>query len=285
MSSSTLRHNPYMIFEGSRTPPGLYARQKWLSQGETESYKTDFDATVAELISIGVRPSNRSERILETLHRLFGLHLTVRNPNPIIEAALSELIAGNRVRSQKIEMVLMPDRLRGLPFAATRWTYFIVPATLFLLAIFGKATTLEANQLYAQFAADVAESAEFQRNTVAMHNALRALVVHPDDRFRPAIRSAVSWFAARQTARGDWGPKIPFFQAVNALAHLNIPEADAQFDNALIHIINSQNTDGTWGSADQEWQTFLVVHALRNKGILGSGSKDKAQFDAKAEHT
>ena len=30
----------------------------------------------------------------------------------------------------------------------------------------------------------------------------------------------------------------------------------------------SQNDDGTWGSADKEWQTFLVVHALRNQGIL-----------------
>ncbi len=151
----------------------------------------------------------------------------------------------------------------------TSWAFFIGPATLFLLAIFGKATALEVNRLYTQLAADVAESAEFQSDMAAMHNALRALVVHPDDRFRPAIRSAVSWFAARQTARGDWGPNIPFSQAVNALAHLNIPEVDAQFDNALVHIINSQNTDGTWGSADQEWQTFLVVHALRNKGILG----------------
>ena len=269
MSSPILKHSPYTIFKGSRTPPGLYARQKWLNQGETESYKTDFDATVAELISIGVGPGNRSERILETLHRLFGLHLTVRNPNPFIENALSDLIAENRDRPQKIETVLMPDQIRGLPFAATRWAFFIRPATLFLLAIFGKATAPEGNQLYSQLAADVAESPEFQSNTAAMHNVLRALVVHPDDRFRPAIRSAVSWFAARQTARGDWGPHIPFFQAVNALAHLNIPEADAQFDNAWIHIINSQNIDGTWGSADQEWQTFLVVHALRSKGILG----------------
>jgi len=95
-----------------------------------------------------------------------------------------------------------------------------------------------------------------------------ALVVHPDGRFRPGIRSAVSWFAARQTVRGDWGSKIPFFQAFNAMAHLSIPEANSQVDDALKLIIDSQNDDGTWGSADKEWQTFLVVHALRNKGIL-----------------
>ena len=271
MPPPTVRHNPYAIFKDSRTPPGLYARQKWLRQGETESFRTDFDATVAELVSIGVRPSSRSERILETHHRLFGLHLTVRNPNPLIDAALSELMAENRMTAQTIERVLMPDQLRGLPFAATRWTDFNLPATLFLSAIFGQANTPEANRLYAQLAADAAESAEFQRDAAAMHNALRALVVHPDDRFRPAILSAVSWFAARQTARGDWGPEIPFCQAVNALAHLNIPEADAQFDKALIRIVDRQNNDGTWGFYDREWQTFLVVHALRNKGILGSG--------------
>jgi hypothetical protein len=275
MSSPVLKYSPYTIFKGSRTPPGLYARQKWLNQGETESYKTDFDATVAELLSVGEGPSNRSERILETLHRLFGLHLTVRNPNPFIEAALSDLITENRVRPQKNEMMLVPDQIRGLPFAPSRWRFFIGPAALFLSAIFGKATAPLVNQLYAQLAADVVESAEFQSDAAAMHNALRALVVHPDDRFRPAIRSVVSWFAARQTARGDWGPNIPFFQADNALAHLNILAADAQFDKALTPIINSQNTDGTWDSADQEWQTFLVVHALRNKGILGS-SQDVA---------
>jgi hypothetical protein len=36
----------------------------------------------------------------------------------------------------------------------------------------------------------------------------------------------------------------------------------------LIRIVSSQNHDGTWGSTDKEWQTFLVIHALRNKGIL-----------------
>ena len=52
------------------------------------------------------------------------------------------------------------------------------------------------------------------------------------------------------------------------MAHLSIPEANSQFDDALKHVIDSQNDDGTWGSADKEWQTFLVVHALRNKGVL-----------------
>lgn len=268
MSAPKLRHSPYAIFEDSQSPPGLYARQKWLNQGETETYRANFAATVAKLRYADMNPGSRSERILGKLHRLFGLHLTVRNADRFIEIALNEVIGENKVRSQQIEIVLIPDRLNGLPFAATRWEFFIGPASLFLAAIFGKATDPGVDPIYAQLAANVTESAAFRRNAAAMHNALRALVVHPDDRFRPATRSAVSWFASQQTAYGDWGPNIPFFQAFNAMAHLSIPEANAQFDNALKHVIEGQNRDGTWGSADKEWQTFLVVHALRKKGIL-----------------
>jgi hypothetical protein len=268
MSLPKLRHSPYTIFQDSRTPPGLYARKKWLNQGETERYRTHFDAAVALLKSSAIDSGKRFERTLCRLHQLFGLHLTVRNPDPFIETTLSEVISENRLRPRQIEMVLTPDRLRGLPFAATCRQYFMAPATLFLAAIFGKATAFEVDQMYAQLAADVRKSSAFQNDAPAMHNALRALVVHPDDRFQPEIRSVVSWLAVRQTARGDWGPEIPFFQAFNALAHLSIPEADVQFHNALVPVIDSQNPDGTWGSEDQEWQTFLVVHALRNKGIL-----------------
>lgn len=87
-----------------------------------------------------MNPGSRSELILEKLHRLFGLHLTMRNADRSIETALNEVIGENKVRSQQIEILLIPERLNGLPFAATRWEFFIGPASLFLAAIFGKAT-------------------------------------------------------------------------------------------------------------------------------------------------
>jgi hypothetical protein len=163
---------------------------------------------------------------------------------------------------------LTPIRLRGLPFAATSWEFLVVPAALFLAAIFGKSNESEVKKLYEKLASDIAESTSFQANAAAMHNALRALVVHPGNRFYVAIQSVISWLATQQTARGDWGPMIPFYQAFNGLGHLNIPKANAQFDKALPHIIDSQNSDGSWGSSEKEWKTFLVVHGLRNKGIL-----------------
>jgi hypothetical protein len=111
MSAPKLRHSPDAIFEDSQSPPGLDARQKWLNQGDTETYRADFAAAVAKLRNADMNPGSRSGLILEKLHRLFGLHLTVRNPDRSIETALNEVIAENRVRLQQSEIVLMPDHL------------------------------------------------------------------------------------------------------------------------------------------------------------------------------
>jgi hypothetical protein len=268
MPLGKIKYNPYTIFKESRTPPGLYARQRWLGQSETDSYKADFNTTVAGLKSSGLHLNDRSEGIIEALHRLFGLHLTVREVDPYIESTLRRVIEACEDQSQPFENALAPNRLQGLPFAATRWEFLTLPATLFLSSIFGRADDPPVERLYSKLASDVLKFKAFQNDTAGMHNALRALIVHPGNKFRPAIDSLVSWMASRQTAEGDWGSAVPFFQAVNALAHLNTQEANEQFDKAFLQIIESQNKDGTWGSTDKEWQTFLVVHALRNKGVL-----------------
>ena len=268
MLAVKIKYNPYAIFKESRTPPGLYARQKWLNEGKSEQYGADFTTTVAELKSPFSDYSDRFERILDALHRLFGLHLTVREVEPFINTILGDLIVECNGRLAKIKRELMTDQLQGLPFAATMWKFFIVPATLFLSSIFGKANDPPIKKLYDRMASDVMDSTAFRRDPAAMHNALRALVVHPGNEFRSVTDSVVSWMFDRQTAKGDWGPMIPFYQALNALGHLEGPEANAQFEKALLHIIDIQNRDGSWESADKEWQTFLVVHALRNKGVL-----------------
>jgi hypothetical protein len=37
-------------------------------------------------------------------------------------------------------------------------------------------------------------------------------------------------------------------------------------DKAFSSIYDTQNKDGTWGDDEPEWNTFLAVHALKNKG-------------------
>jgi hypothetical protein len=62
---------------------------------------------------------------------------------------------------------------------------------------------------------------------------------------------------------------VPFYQTVNALAHLDSEDADVQLKKAFKHLSRTQNLDGTWGRSQKEWKTFLVVHAMRRKGFAG----------------
>jgi hypothetical protein len=99
-------------------------------------------------------------------------------------------------------------------------------------------------------------------------NALRALIVHPDHAEDPATAALVDHLGEIQDPSGRWPAQIPFFQTVNALAHLRLNSAHRQWVKALAILPNAQNVDGSWGDEDREWNTFLVVHALKNKGHL-----------------
>lgn len=57
-------------------------------------------------------------------------------------------------------------------------------------------------------------------------------------------------------------------QAANALAHLDFDAADAQCRKAFKLLVEIQNADGSRGETEPEWCTFLVIHALRNKGAI-----------------
>ncbi|MDJ0856434.1 MAG: hypothetical protein QNI88_14600, partial [Desulfobacterales bacterium] len=99
-----------------------------------------------------------------------------------------------------------------------------------------------------------------------IHNSFRALVVHPEYATHPVMQRIVGWYGQRQTHRGGWGEDIPFYQALNAMAHLDRVEADEQCEVAFAALTKRQNMDGSWGRHQREWHTFLTLHALRNKG-------------------
>jgi hypothetical protein len=46
-----LRCDPHQIFRFSKTPVGLYARQKWLGEADTPQWRIDFKATVSVFLS------------------------------------------------------------------------------------------------------------------------------------------------------------------------------------------------------------------------------------------
>jgi len=260
-------HPPYGRFRGSTTPPGLYARQKWLGESSTATWKSDFAATVAGLYRGQNADGLWRKSAMETIQRLFGLHLTVRNPDSRIDRGLDALLDVASAALSEAQLDRVPaERLQGLPFTPGPRPAILVPATLFLCAIFGRSTRPSVLRLYDQIAGSMG-SGRGRRETVAWrHNLLRALVVHPRYADHPATRRLVDWMADRQTRQGDWGAGIPFYQALNALAHLDNPPANRQTERALDHLVAIQRADGSWGASERQWSSFLAVHALRNKG-------------------
>ena len=271
MKTIRLHHWPYAIFRSSRTPPGLYARQKWLQEGSSPLWKSDFDATVSGLFRGHSDDGLWSGSPIETIHRLFGLHLTVRTSNPTIDKSLDALltIASDTEWAKGTTATAVPEeRLRGLPFAPADRQSVILPAALFLAAIFGRAPDPTVLGQYDRIAAELAAIPLVQPNPAALHNILRAFVVHPDYATHAATGLLVAWLADRQTPQGDWGPGIPFYQALNALAHLNTAAAGRQCERAFDRLVKRQDSDGAWGETDRQWSTFLTVHALRNEGLI-----------------
>ena len=269
MPCNHLMHDPYAVFRSNTTPVGLYARQKWLGESSTPQWKEDFATTVGELIRGQSADGLWRKSVIETVHRLFGLHLTVRTPDPHIDKGLDALLRiASASMSETQPDFLQTERLKGLPFAPGSRASILVPATLFLGAIFGRSDALGITALYDRAVQVVDDGIDHRERTSWRHNLLRALVVHPRYADHPATQRIVAWMADCQTRQGDWGADIPFYQALNALAHLNTPAAERQTERAIKRLYATQNADGSWGASQRLWCTFLAVHALRNKGIV-----------------
>lgn len=262
-------HDPYAVFRSSTTPAGLYARQKWLGESSTPQWKEDFAAAVTELVRGQSEDGLWRKSAIETIHRLFGLHLTVRSPDPRIDKGLDALlgIASAALAETQTDCVAA-ERLLGLPFRQGSRAAILVPAALFLGSIFGRSAAPDIMALVERTVQVVDHGIDHREKSSWRHNLLRALVVHPQYADHPATQRIVAWLADRQTRQGDWGPDIPFYQALNALAHLDTPAAERQTQRAIDHLCASQHADGSWGASQRQWCTFLAVHALRNKGIL-----------------
>ena len=71
--------------------------------------------------------------------------------------------------------------------------------------------------------------------------------------------------AATQKA---WPRDLPFHQIFNALAHLPGRRASGLLHPRLPGLVRAQACDGWWGRSDREFKSFLVVHALKNLGLL-----------------
>ena len=267
-----LRYDPFQVFGGSRTPAGLYARQKWLGEADTPVWQTDFQKAVEQLFADQVPDGSWQQTTMATIIALFGLHLTVRSADGRIEDALNWLfdkmqrVAGD-VGSWNGSEVEAAE-LRGLPFVSSHPQMLLTGATLFLCSIFNRQSDPAILAVYQRLQKDDLIKENLVRDVASMHNIFRALVVHPLYAHEALATEAVDIYSGMQKENGEWGTRLPFYQTVNALAHLNSPESEAQLERAFSRLLETQNENGTWGRQDWEWNTFLCIHALKNKGLL-----------------
>ena len=141
-------------------------------------------------------------------------------------------------------------------------------AALFLATIFGRGSDPAVLDLYRWLSEEGIKNKGRWFDGPCSHNILRAMVVHPIFAQDKATALSVESLAALQTNNGSWENDLPFYQTLNALAHLDIPPVDAQLERAFKRLFENQNSDGTWSRSEPEWNTFLAIHALKNKGLL-----------------
>jgi hypothetical protein len=267
-----LRQNPLEIFAGSRTPVGLYARQKWLGEEGTSPWKEDFQETVRALLDGQADDGSWNSSALETVRRLFGLHLTLRNSTGESEKALAWLkgcVLARKAWEKTASLSWTPlAELGQLPFSPGQPRHLLVCATLFLAAVFQQGEDPLIRRAYETLTRWVSGHPDHPETWTDQGNALRALVVFPDFAGHPATAALVDRLERLQDARGLWPAPISWTRTINALAHSPLASAHRQWLRVSDRIEKTQNDDGSWGNEDREWDTFLVVHALRNKGRL-----------------
>jgi len=267
-----LRYDPYQVFRFSKTPAGLYARQKWLGEAETDQWKVDFNETVAALLADQLHDGSWRHAAVETIQRLFGLHLTIRSSTTQIDNALTWII--NKIAFQADAIYVKPkdistiSKLEGLPFIPSRPDIFLTGAALFLSTIFGRENDPDVLTLYQWLISEGVKNQGRWFDEASSHNVLRAMVVHPVFAEDKATALAVEHLADLQTDTGTWDHNLPFYQTLNALAHLGFSQALKQLEKAFVLVFENQNSDGTWSHDEPEWNTFLTIHALKNKGLL-----------------
>jgi hypothetical protein len=93
------------------------------------------------------------------------------------------------------------------------------------------------------------------------------MVVHPQVSEDKATAVATAYLTDLQIDDRGWGNELSFSHTVNALVHLELPQARRQFERTFKRMIANRNGKGTRSRSEPEWKMFLAIHALKNKGL------------------
>lgn len=258
-----LTHDPLAPFAASRTPAGLYARSRWL--GDDPRLKRDMDRCVATLKKGQRADGSWGASPLATLRRLFGLHLTQRRADPAVERALDWLWDRAMTPGGAPNTPSARD-LYCLPFTPSRGDALWPAAVLFLACIFGRE---QDPAVFSGLSGLQDRLASNQRlGWAACNNLLRTLAVHPKFCRGEGVDAFLRRLKGAGAGQGAWPRGLPFYQIFNALAHIPGRRASGLLQPFLPGLAAGQAHDGWWGRCDREFKSFLIVHALKNLGLL-----------------
>jgi hypothetical protein len=267
-----LRWDPFQVFDQSKTPVGLYARKKWLSEEHHSSFQDDFGQTVSFLLSGQSPDGSWNQSFINTVKRLFALHLTVRDEIDAVKKGLDWLLDHTLIiftrRGNRAADKIPNHAFNGLPFTRGSMAIFMISATLFLSSVFGREDDPDILRMYDWFQEKGSKGSGKWCGWSSYNNILRAFVVHPRYAQSEAVSLAVKNLLQVQKDSGTWAGAVPFYQTMNALAHLDNAEGDDQLSLAFKRVCKTQKRYGTWSHSQPEWVNFLIIHALKNKGAL-----------------
>jgi hypothetical protein len=198
--------------------------------------------------------------------------LTVREQTEAVKMGLDWLLTTtlglpDKLPDYRREKFSMND-VRVLPFAHSHFGIFLTTASIFLATVFGRHDDQRVLTACDKLNREGIQTGGHWHGWASLTNALRAFAVHPTYVRSGSVVLAVNTLANAQTLEGNWISTVPFYKTINTLAHLNMPQADRQFELALARLTRTQSRDGSWSRVEPEWSTFLVVHALKRKNIL-----------------
>jgi hypothetical protein len=271
-----LRYDPLQVFVNSKTPAGLYARQKWRHEESKKRWVSDFNETVKALRADQLLNGSWNNSELNTIQRLFSLHLTVREPDDSIQRGIDWLLsfikptrfpmsfqpAINRVCDHKTNEI--EGGLNSLPFTKGCLRHLTICAVLFLANCFGRGEERRITEFYDAISREIEAKNGRWCSVYCTSNVMRAFVTHTRYSRSKAAAMMVNYLGQHQLPSGRWIGRTPFYMTFNALAHLNSVKAKRQCMAATENVLKTQNKDGSWGRTQKEWNTFLVVHALNS---------------------
>jgi hypothetical protein len=277
------KYSPYAVFKKSKTPFGLYARATWMGES-TVNLNASIERLVNAICKDQRDNGSWSDSVIKTTENLHILSLLAPEKLDVGAKAVDWLlekehapmvhISGDGSPYSGLFFKLSHDDVRqiygrnDLLFNKGCSGFFKTGAALHFAGIFGQEKDARVSAAFRSL--DRALDIRHGRwcSVPCSNNILRAYVSHPKKRHSAQTKTALGSLEKFQTKQGTWKGTPFFYHTFNTVAHSDLASGRRQVKCAMTRILRSQNRDGTWGRANSEFSTFMVLDGLHQQGIL-----------------